>query len=115
MNISEAFTTLEDHVKLLQPDPATCVTPPIQPWFDGLIPSSNNNNVEGGGGDANSAYAPGGEFHVPATEEEVEEVMRSAKQFKEVGAAHQQLCDMLTEDCSHLLRKAQAAQTKAQR
>ena len=42
LNITEAFTSLEDHMKALQPDPADCTTPPLQPWLDGLVPSETD-------------------------------------------------------------------------
>lgn len=53
------------------------------------------------------------EYLVPSSEEEFEAVLNGSKRFQEVSAAHQQVADMLTEDCSHLLRKAQAAVNKA--
>lgn len=50
---------------------------------------------------------------VPSSEEEFEAVLNGTKRFQEVSSAHQQVADMLTEECSHLLRKAQAAVNKA--
>lgn len=44
LNITEAFTSLEDHLRLLQPDPADSVTPPLEPWLDGLLPDISGAN-----------------------------------------------------------------------
>lgn len=55
----------------------------------------------------------GGEFQVPGSEEDVEAVLCNNKRFREVQSAHTAVSDMLAEDCSHLLRKAQAALAKA--
>jgi hypothetical protein len=135
LNITEVFDSLDEHVQRLQPDPSQCATPPLEPWLDGLVPSSvggvgGSNSSQngsrkssskppgavgaggagdggGGGGEANP-YGPGSAFSIPANEDEFEEILRSNKAFTEVGAAHQQIVDMLTEDCSHLLRKAAA-------
>lgn len=50
---------------------------------------------------------------MPQSEEDIESVLGGQKRFKEVQAAHAQVAEMLSEDCSHLLRKAQAALSKA--
>ena len=47
LSITEAFQTLEEHMGKLQPDPADCGTPPLDPWYDGLItPASGKCRVE---------------------------------------------------------------------
>jgi hypothetical protein len=44
LNITEAFGTLEDHLKKVQADPADSVTPPLQPWYDGLLPAAGRHH-----------------------------------------------------------------------
>ena len=56
---------------------------------------------------------PGGEYEIPATDDDIEQVASHTKHFKPVLDSHQQIADMMNEECSHLLRKAQAAVSKA--
>jgi len=56
---------------------------------------------------------PGGEYETPTTDDDIEQVATNTKHFKPVLEAHQQVSDMMNEECSHLLRKAQAAVSKA--
>ncbi len=37
LNITEAFSSLEEHLKLLQPSGEDNKTPPTVPWLDGLL------------------------------------------------------------------------------
>ena len=37
LNITEAFSSLEEHLKLLQPSGEDNITPPTVPWLDGLL------------------------------------------------------------------------------
>jgi hypothetical protein len=53
------------------------------------------------------------ELSVPLTEEDIEEALQGNKAFREIGAAHTQISEMLGEECAHLLRKAQTAMNKA--
>jgi hypothetical protein len=53
------------------------------------------------------------ELSVPLTEEDIEEALQRNKAFREIGAAHTQISEMLGEECAHLLRKAQTAMNKA--
>ena len=52
-------------------------------------------------------------LQVPATEDDIDAALSTNKRFKEIGVAHTQISDMLSEECAHLLRKAQAATSKA--
>lgn len=56
---------------------------------------------------------PGGAFEIPATDDDVDHIATNSKQLKPVTEAHQQIVDMMNEDCAHLLRKAQSAVSKA--
>jgi uncharacterized membrane protein len=53
------------------------------------------------------------EFQVPADEEDVDAALCNNKKFRDVQSAHSAVSEMLNEDCSHLLRKAQTALGKA--
>lgn len=50
---------------------------------------------------------------MPLTDEDIEEALQGNKAFREIGAAHTQISEMLGEECAHLLRKAQTAMNKA--
>ena len=54
-----------------------------------------------------------GELTVPQTAEDIDQALGENKRFKDLLASHSQIEDMLAEDCSHLLRKAQTALSKA--
>jgi hypothetical protein len=53
------------------------------------------------------------DIQVPADEEDVDAALCNVKRFRDVQSAHTAVSEMLNEDCSHLLRKAQAALGKA--
>eukprot|EP01032_Pedospumella_encystans_P013840 gene13840-15916_t len=99
LNITEAFSSLEEHLKLLQPSGEDNKTPPTVPWLDGLL-------------DADST-GPGGAFEIPASDDDIDHIASGSKQLKPVTEAHQQITDMMNEECAHLLRKAQSAVSKA--
>lgn len=100
LNVREAFSSLEDHMKLIQPDPSACATPPLQPWFDGLIIENNSNGQQE-------------EEDLDAWLVSITGQQQPAQQFKALTTTHQHIYNIINEDCSHLLRKAQAAVTKA--
>mmetsp|Transcript_22278 Transcript_22278/g.37268 ORF Transcript_22278/g.37268 Transcript_22278/m.37268 type:complete len:244 (-) Transcript_22278:28-759(-) len=91
LQISEAFNSLDQHIAKLTPDPDSCATPPLQPWFDGLLDS--------GGG--------------KVTDIDVDEEINASKKLKDLTNTHQEIVDMINEDCSHVLRKAQSSLSKA--
>ncbi|KAJ1437460.1 hypothetical protein B484DRAFT_477390 [Ochromonadaceae sp. CCMP2298] len=87
LQICDAFDSLQEHLARIQPDPALA-TPPLQPWLDGLLVDEGEVDVDALLGD---------------------------KRFREVAALQTGVAEVLGEDCAHLLRRAQAAVTKANR
>lgn len=88
VQIHEAFGSIEDELAKLRPDPSICKTPPSEPWFtaaDLAVSDPLDTNAVSGS---------------------------SSKSLKAVLEQEKTIQNMLNEDCSHLLRKAQAALTR---
>lgn len=93
LQVNEAFQSLEEHLKDIQPDREACVTPPLEPWLDAA--------------EMQQALAVG------SSEAEVDDFLRSSRIYRDILSSHDQVQDMLGEECSHLLRKAQTSISKA--
>lgn len=87
--INDSFQTIENHMESLKADPNACVTPPIEPWI-------TEKDVALGRKDP-------GDF---------EAIVNSSKAFGAVNDSLSKIQDILREDCSHLLRKAQTTLSK---
>eukprot|EP00981_Chlorochromonas_danica_P015101 scaffold10498_cov179-Ochromonas_danica.AAC.3 len=89
VQIHEAFGSIEDELAKLRPDPSICKTPPSEPWFTAAELAVSDPLDTGA-----TTTGP------------------SSKSLKAVQEQEKTIQNMLSEDCSHLLRKAQAALAK---
>lgn len=87
MKIAESFQIVEDQLEKVQPDPIP--SPPPEPWL-------NSRDLQIGSG-----------------LEDINSVINNEKAFSSLLELESKLNAMLSEDCSHLLRKAQNAISKA--
>jgi hypothetical protein len=83
--------SIEQQMASLQPDPLLCVTPPLSPW---LLPLEEALAAAGGSSPEDKGLAAG-------------------KVFAKAVLSHDNVQDILAEECAHLLRKAQSAISKA--
>ena len=88
--INDSFQTIESHMDALKADPNSCVTPPLEPWIAEK--------------DVALARKDPGDF---------ESIVNSSKALNAVNDSLNKIQDILREDCSHLLRKAQTTISKA--
>lgn len=89
MKIGEAFQNVEDQLEKVQPDPSLIQTPPPEPWF---TPK---------------------DLQISSGFDDVQTILENEKPFSSILELEEKINSMLSEDCSHLLRKAQSALTKA--
>eukprot|EP01031_Cornospumella_fuschlensis_P030941 gene30941-37397_t len=87
ISIREAFGSIEDELSKLKPDPSICASPPPEPWF-----SAQDLDLD----------------HVLTNKKSSSTGNSSA-----VAELENKINDILTEDCSHLLRKATQALSKS--
>ncbi|RYH21680.1 hypothetical protein EON65_20255 [archaeon] len=87
IHIREAFGTIEDELAKLRPDPSICSSPPLEPWFSSQELDIDNIHT---GKKSSSATNSNGVLEL-----------------------ENKINDILLEDCSHLLRKATQALSKA--
>lgn len=91
VEIKEAFMSLDDQIDLLRPDPGASATPPSEPWFDQKDKEFACSTAEING----SEYVESSRLLAPALE------------------SFHKVADILNEECSHVLRKAQGTINKA--
>ena len=84
---------MEDQLEKLSSG-ASCSTPPSEPWFT-----------------QKDLFLPG----ITGDDADLEAYINSTKSFAPPLESHQKIADSLKEECSHLLRKAQSAISKAER
>ncbi len=87
VKIAEAFQIVEDQLEKVQPDPIP--TPPPEPWLTSK------------------------DLQIGSGLEDINTVINNERTFAPLLELESKLNSMLTEDCSHLLRKAQTAISKA--
>jgi hypothetical protein len=89
--INDSFRTMEQHMDSLQPDSRACKTPPLDFWItekDIALLSKDSSGTD------------------------VDSLIDQSKAYSAVRDVSNKINDMLNEECSHLLRKAQSAITK---
>jgi hypothetical protein len=89
--INDSFRSMEQHMDTLQPDSRACKTPPLDFWItekDIALLSKDSSGTD------------------------VDSLIDQSKAYSAVRDASNKINDMLNEECSHLLRKAQSAITK---
>ena len=87
--INDSFQTIENHMESLKADPNACITPPIEPWI-------SEKDVAMGRKDLS-------DFDL---------LISSSKVLSATNESLTKVQDILKEDCTHLLRKAQATLSK---
>lgn len=90
VKVAEAFQIVEDQLEKIKPDTSISVTPPSEPWF----PSSE---LQLGIG----------------SDEEISKSVAKDSKFAALFELESKLNSILSEDSSHLLRKAQSVVSKA--
>ena len=75
---------MEAKLASIKPDPRTSNTPPLEPWFEGAVPSLTENSIDFSG------------------------------TFDDLQAVIDQTKMIITVDCTHVLKKAQSSLDKAQ-
>ena len=91
VKIHQSFARIQEAIAKVKPDASYCHTPPSEPWFTAKDK------------DPRDAF----------DESDVDSIINKTKSLNTVVELQKKMNDMLSEDCSHLVRKAQAAITKA--